>query len=126
MHTMKYLLIMLIIYRTIIIKMNYLDYISINGKISVDYIINLYNIEKEISVIKDIAGINNPYPHKNKSDHEDYREYYDDKSLEIVAKAFAKDIQAFNFKFDNKEYAENEKYWNVEKIKKWRRNIPII
>lgn len=109
-----------------IIKMNYLDYIGIDGKVSVDYVINLSNISNEISVIKDISGTPNHYPHKNKSDHEDYRSYYDSKSTEIVANAFKKDIEAFNFKFDDKSYAENEKYWNKEKIKKFSRRIPII
>ena len=44
--------------------------------------------------------------------------YYDDESIEIVEKFYKKDIEAFNFKFDNKNYAENEKYWNGNKVKK--------
>lgn len=109
-----------------IIKMNYLDYISMNDKIAVDYIIYLPNILKEIILIKETARISTPYPHANKSDHKDYREYYDSESIEIVAKCFAKDIEAFNFKFDDKSYCEHEKYWNHDKIKKFSKRIPVI
>lgn len=109
-----------------IIKMNYMDYIGIDNKISIDYIINLHDINNEISVIKEISGKNINYPHSNKSSHEDYRKYYDDKSIEIINKAYKKDIEAFNFNFENKKYAENKKYWNQEKIKKMSKRIPII
>jgi len=109
-----------------IIKMNYMDYIAINNKISVDYVINLHNISYEIGIIKDIAGKGAVYPHSNKSTHEDYREYYDDESIEIVANAYKRDIEAFNFNFDIKEYAENQKYWNKDKVKKMSKRIPII
>jgi len=102
------------------IKTSYIDLIGINGKISVDYIINLHNFKKEINLIKILSGkpFNNPkHFHKNKSDHKDYREYYDSESMEIVAKLFKKDIELFNFKFDVKEHAEYENYINHEKVK---------
>jgi len=101
-----------------IIKKNYIDYIGIDGKIAVDYIINLHNISNEILPIKEFAMKKVEYPHTNKSEHKDYREYYDDESIEIVEKFYKKDIEAFNFKFENKNYAENEKYWNGNKVKK--------
>ena len=102
------------------IKTTYMDLIGINGKISVDYIINLHNFKKEINLIKILSGkpFNNPkHVHKNKSDHKDYREYYDSESIELVANLFKKDIELFNFKFDVKEYAEYENYINHEKVK---------
>lgn len=110
------------------IKTTYMDLIAINGKISVDYIINLYNIKKEINVIKTLSGKNFTNPKhvwKNRSEHKDYREYYDSKSIEIVEKIFKLDIQMFNFKFENKEYAEHEKYINKEKVKKFMKKIPF-
>lgn len=104
------------------IRATYLDLISINDKIAVDYIVNLHNYKKEINVIKILSGqsFNNPkYINRNKSSHKDYREYYDSKSIEIVANAYKKDIEAFNFKFDEKEYAEHKKYINDEKLRKF-------
>jgi|APGre2960657444_1045066.scaffolds.fasta_scaffold30739_3 hypothetical protein len=104
------------------IKTTYMDLIGVNGKISVDYIINLHNFKKEINLIKTLSGkpFNDPkHVHKNKSDHKDYREYYDSKSIEIVEKLFKKDIEVFNFKFDVKEYAEYENYINHEKVKRF-------
>jgi len=104
------------------IKTTYMDLIGVNGKIKVDYIINLHNFKREINVIKILSGkpFNNPkYVHRNKSDHKDYKSYYDSKSIEIVEKAFKKDIETFNFKFDVKEYAEHEKYINHKKVKEF-------
>ena len=104
------------------IKTTYMDLITINNKIAVDYIINLHNYKKEINIIKSLSGksFNDPkYIHRNKSNHKDYREYYDNETIEIVANAYKKDIDTFGFKFDDKEYAEHEKYINKEKVRKF-------
>jgi len=102
------------------IEKTYMDFIGVNGKIEVDYIINLHNYKKEINLIKLLSGkyftAAKKSIVKNKSNHEDYKSYYDSKSIDIVEKTFKKDIRMFNFKFDVKEYAEHEKYINYKRV----------
>jgi len=111
---------------TNVIKKNYMDLIAINSKISVDYIINFHNLNRELNLIKVLSGKsfnNSVNSWKNKSNHNDYREYYDNKSIEIVEKIFKKDIEIFNFKFDIKEHAEYKKYIKEDRVKEFIKKV---
>ena len=51
---------------------------------------------------KDWAGLFDfPLDFENRTDHKGYREYYSDHSKLLVGKAFSKDIEYFNYRFDN-------------------------
>lgn len=111
---------------TNVIKKTYMDLISINNEISVDYIINFHNFKRDLNLIKTLSGksfSDSENSWKNKSNHNDYREYYDSKSIEIVEKIFKKDIEVFNFKFDVKEYSEYKKYIKEDRIKEFIKKV---
>ena len=98
-----------------------LDWITIEDKVSVDYICNVHTFKEDFQFVIDTLVTNEILPHSNKSSHDDYRKYYTDKLAEKVAFIFKKDIEYFKYKFDDKNYSDFNRIVKPEKIEKYKR-----
>ena len=77
-----------------------LDHVFFDGSVGVDFIGKFENFETDFYYVCDKIGIPAPkLPHVNKSKVHNYVDYYDEESMEIVAKKYAKDIDYFGYKF---------------------------
>jgi hypothetical protein len=72
-----------------------------NDKINIDKIIRFENLNNDFEEVKSILGINkiSLIPHLNKTDREDYKNYYDEESLNIIYNWFIEDIKFFNYSY---------------------------
>jgi hypothetical protein len=67
---------------------------------NIDFIGRMENIQTDFNIICDKIGIDRlKLDHLNKSNEKDYREVYNEESIDIVAKAYKKDIDYLGYKF---------------------------
>ncbi len=75
-----------------------------NGKLLMDFVGRFENLNQDWEKLCKSANIpHQQLAHINKTKHRDFREYYDDASIELVADNWAEEIKLFDYSFsDNK------------------------
>lgn len=81
-------------------KPQYLYVCDEKGDIAVDFIGKYENIQEDFDKVCDKIGLGKiELIRENVSVHKDYREYYNEKTKEIIRKAYQKDIELFDYGF---------------------------
>jgi len=73
--------------------------INKKGKILVDFIGRFENLEADFAQVCSRLNRQADLPHLKKSERGDYRQYYNEASIEIVGKWFKTDIENLGYKF---------------------------
>ena len=74
-----------------------------SGKVNLDYIGRFETLEKDFELLTTSLGVSASLPKTNTSPRErDYRSYYNDESIELVAKLYSRDIELFGYSFEDK------------------------
>jgi len=76
------------------------SYITFNKNKMVDFIGRYENLQEHWGYISNLLQIKQKVlPHKNKTLHSPYRNYYDEDTVDIVGEYFKEDVENFNYKF---------------------------
>jgi len=57
------------------------------------------NLEQDFAKICEAIGVNVHLPHDNRTKHKNYRQYYNQKTNNLISQNFEEDIKLFNYEF---------------------------
>ena len=82
---------------------NQLDYVADeNGNLIVDYVGRYERFSQDLKIVLDRLGIKDcAIPHVNQSKHTHYSRYYTERTRQIVADRYARDIEYFGYRFES-------------------------
>ena len=82
---------------------NQLDYLTDGkGRMSVDYVGRFESIEEDFASVGEHLKLSETtLPKLNQTEYRDYREWYTPDLQKLVAQRFARDIDAFGYRFEN-------------------------
>jgi hypothetical protein len=70
------------------------------GRLLVDFVGRYETLAEDFAHVCRQVGVSASLPHINRTAHRDYRMYYSDAEIELVAQAFQADIETFGYAFD--------------------------
>jgi hypothetical protein len=71
------------------------------GKVKMDCVGFLENIEEDFRYVTKRLGVDCSLQQSNKGNHDDYRSYYNEETMKIVADVYDTDIKLLGYNFDN-------------------------
>jgi len=73
----------------------------LDGKqISSMHVLRFENLQEEWAVLASVLGVSGQLPHRNRSSHRPYAEYYNQKTRQAVADRYAVEIAALSYRFE--------------------------
>lgn len=70
-----------------------------------DFIGRVERYDADFEIVAKRLNIDTKLPHLNKSEHDSYTEYYNDKRKDVVYKLFKEDINKFGYEFEEGQIA---------------------
>lgn len=81
---------------------NQLDYLELDGKLAVDYVLRFENLTHDFNALAQKINFPATLPEVNQSiRHQDYRHAYNPTTQQIVAERFSRDLAYFGYSFSN-------------------------
>jgi hypothetical protein len=80
--------------------------VDYNGELAVDFVGKVEEIKNDFEHIKEKVNIENELRHRNKSKHDEYKNYYDLESVRVVSNLYSKDINMFGYDFGHEKQVE--------------------
>jgi hypothetical protein len=75
---------------------------DLDGNMLVDFVGRFENLNNDLKTICESINVEyTPLPHKNKSTHKPYQEYYNQRTQDLVACIYKEEIEMFNYRFDD-------------------------
>jgi hypothetical protein len=82
------------------IKPQHFFVVDRQGRLRMDYVGRYERLQDDFTVVARRLGLANTLGAQNRSPHDDYRDYYDERSRKIVGELYRRDIELFGYDFD--------------------------